>query len=148
MKTIILDRAFGIEDGQYRYAIPDSLDERKFRRRARAGLWAVQGVSCESDKGTTARTLLRKSGDGWNVWGKVYTVPNVRRNADGSYRLDDLREAVARDDDLRVSPRDGGSCWCISRWSHQHGVWIEQPIDPRADERSTIARALGLDITA
>ena len=55
----------------------------------------------------------------------VIAKTNIRRNANGTRNLTDLRKALAADDSYRMH-RQGGN-WIVSRYSEAYGCWLEIP---------------------
>jgi hypothetical protein len=65
---------------------------------------------------------------------------SIRRNANGTRNLTDLRKALAADDSYSIR-RQGGS-WIVSRYSEAYGCWLEIPQPHSMNERQIIEEIL------
>jgi hypothetical protein len=72
----------------------------------------------------------------------VIAKSSIRRNANGTRNLTDLRKALAADENTRMH-KQGGQ-WIVSRYSDAHGCWLEMPQPYWMNERQIIeARLFG-----
>jgi hypothetical protein len=65
---------------------------------------------------------------------------NIRRNANGTRNLTDLRRALAADDSYSIR-RQGGN-WIVSRHSEAFRCWMEMPQEYWMSERQIIEEIL------
>jgi len=70
----------------------------------------------------------------------VIEKTNIRRNANGTRNLNDLRKALAADDSYSIF-RQGGS-WIVSRYSESYGWRLEIPQPHWMNERQIIEKIL------
>jgi hypothetical protein len=65
---------------------------------------------------------------------------SIRRNANGTRNLTDLRRVLAADESYRMH-RQGGN-WIVSRYSESFGCWMEMPQEYWMNERQIIEEIL------
>ena len=70
----------------------------------------------------------------------VIAKTNIRRNANGTRNLTDLRKVLAADDSYSIRRQRGN--WIVSRYSEAYGCWLHVPHPHSMNERQIIEKIL------